>query len=103
MVLRFEERWPTLSSSWLCRERSTFLSNFPTLVLGTSGINVQYSGAHHFMSMRSAMKACSASAVNVEPGFRTTHADGLSHQLASGTATTATAAHSGRANSAHSR
>ena len=35
----------------LCVARSTFLSNFPTLVLGISSINAHLSGIHHLATL----------------------------------------------------
>ena len=73
---------------------STFLSNFPTLVLGTSGMNAQRSGSCHFAT-RSARNARSVSASSVAPSRTTTDASGRSCQRSSGTATTAASSTSG--------
>ena len=68
--------------------RSTFLSNFPTLVLGTLSTNVQRSGSHH-LATRSERNSRSSSALAVDSGFSTTQHSGRSCHLSSGTAITA--------------
>src|ERR1017187_142379 len=76
------------------RARSTFLSSFPTLVLGTSSINAQRSGNHQ-RATRAARKSRSCSIVADAPGFITTHASGRSSQRSSGTPITTASSTSG--------
>src|SRR5215469_5580702 len=64
------------SNSWLAYiARSAFLSNLPTLVLGTSEMNAHRSGIHHLATRA---RRCSriSPGVTDEPGFGTTHASG---------------------------
>ena len=74
--------------------RSTFLSNLPTLVFGTSSMNAHRSGTCHF-GIAPAKNSRSTSADAVEPGHKTTHASGRSSQRGSGTPTTLASATSG--------
>src|ERR1019366_9513546 len=68
--------------------RRTFLSNLPTLVLGTLSIKLHLSGSHH-LATRSARNSFSSSALASTPGFNTTQHSGRSSHLSSGTAITA--------------
>ena len=70
-------------SAW--RARSTFLSNLPTLVFGTSLMNAKRSGSHQ-RATRVARNACSSAGGVVLPGRSTTQASGRSSQRASGIA-----------------
>src|SRR3954451_7743221 len=74
--------------------RSAFLSNLPTLVLGTSSMKAQRSGIHHLETcgIRYA-RICSG--VACEPGFSTTQASGRSSHFGSGTPITAASRTSG--------
>ena len=58
---------------------STFLSNFPTLVFGTSSMNANSSGIHH-LATRSRRWSHSSSHVTEAPSSRTTQASGRSGQ-----------------------
>src|SRR5204863_7428747 len=76
------------------RARRTFLSNFPTEVLGTSSMNSTRSGSHHFATLPS-RKERIASASSATPSRDTTHAHGRSPQRSSDTAITAASSTSG--------
>jgi hypothetical protein len=66
----------------------------PTLVFGTSSMNVHRSGNCHF-AIRSARNSQSSSALVLAPSHTTTHASGRSSHRASGTAITAASATAG--------
>ena len=74
-----------------CCARRTFLSNLPTLVLGTSAMNVQRSGSQN-LAVRSASQLRNSAAVTAESDLRTTHASGRSSHFGCGIAITAASA-----------
>src|SRR6185312_2720055 len=76
------------------RARKTFLSNLPTDVLGTAGMNAHRSGSHHAATLPQ-RNARSASASFAAPSFSTTQASGRSSQVGSGTPITAASTTSG--------
>src|SRR5207248_5777501 len=78
----------TVSAPSAKRARNTFLSNLPTLVLGTSSMKLQRSGSCQ-RATRWARNARSCSASADDPAARTTHASGRSSQRGSGTPITA--------------
>src|SRR5205085_6450793 len=69
------------------RARRTFLSNFPTEVLGTSSMNSTRSGSHH-LATRSERNSRTASSSRSQPSFLTTQAQGRSLHFSSGMAIT---------------
>jgi puromycin-sensitive aminopeptidase len=81
------------SPAW-CRARSTFLSNLPTLVFGTSVMKLHRSGNQN-LAVRSLNHERSSSAVTVASGLSTTQAIGRSSQRGSGTPITAASSTSG--------
>src|SRR5271167_3029418 len=84
----------SVSDPSLYLARKTFLSNFPTLVLGISETIAHRSGTHHFAT-RVVRNARRSSMVAVEPCFSTTQANGRSSQRSSGTPMTPASATSG--------
>src|SRR3979490_1380791 len=74
--------------------RRTFLSNFPTLVLGTSSTNANSSGSHH-LATRPRRCSSRSSAVVLAPSRSTTQHRGRSAQRSSGLAITAASITSG--------
>src|SRR5204863_10199537 len=74
----------TSSSPPAYRERTTFLSNLPTLVLGTASMNAHRSGSCQ-RAIRSPRNSRSSSAVAVVPSRSTTVASGRSLHFSSGT------------------
>ena len=92
----------TSRSPFDCSERSTFLSNLPTLVFGISLTNAHRSGTHQRGTLSPSQEA-SSSAEPSSPCFKTTHARGRSSQRGSGTATTAASKTAGCAIRAFSR
>src|SRR6185295_1183581 len=74
----------------LKRSRRTFLSNLPTLVLGTASMNTTSSGSHH-LATRGFRYSRISSAVSwpANSGFGTTQARGRSTHVGWGTAITA--------------
>ena len=79
-----------------------FLSNLPTLVLGTSSMNAHRSGTCQ-CAILAARKSCSTAASTVASGTRTTVASGRSPHFGSGTPTTEASMTSGWAMRAFSR
>src|ERR1035437_4361213 len=74
--------------------RSTFLSNLPTLVLGTSSMNAQRSGTCHRATLLE-RNSRSVAASMAESAARTTVASGRSPHFWSGTPTTDASSTSG--------
>ena len=70
------------------------MSNLPTDVFGTSSMNANSSGSHHFAT-RERRCSVSSSGVADAPSLSTTHASGRSVQRSSGRAITAASSTSG--------
>src|SRR5579885_381522 len=65
-------------ANWL---RSTFLSNLPTLVLGTASMNSTSSGSHHLATRELRYSRISSLVIwSLNSGLGTTHATGRSCQ-----------------------
>src|SRR5271157_4766680 len=79
----------------------TFLSNLPTLVLGTSVMNVHCSGSHQ-RGTRSLRNSTRSAGAGERPGLGTTATSGRSDHLGSGTEMTAASKTSGWAITAFS-
>src|ERR1700694_3926027 len=79
----------------------TFLSNLPTLVLGTSVMKVHCSGSHH-RGTRSSRKATRSAGAGDRPGLGTTATRGRSDHFGSGIEITAASKTSGWAITAFS-
>src|ERR1700760_2462987 len=79
----------------------TFLSNLPTLVLGTSVMKVHWSGNHH-RGTRLLRNSTRSAGAGLRPGLGTTATSGRSDHLGSGTAITAASKTSGWAMTAFS-
>src|ERR1035437_9960157 len=97
-----QARVSTLNSPSAYRLRSTFLSNLPTLVLGTSSMNAQRSGTCHRATLVPRNSLSPAASMR-EAGARTTVASGRSPHLSSGAPTTEASSTSGCAIRAFSR